>query len=207
MNEVYNWLIKHKSELMNKFIFKMIPNRRDSEDFYQDLFLIMSNKDELKLQAILERSTDKNNEMMRYVYIIIKNNLRSKNSRYYYTYRKPIGSDYDEIKEECGSIDSKDKFILLEEIEKDYGILMDKINKYFDLELKSNPKMFYDKSIFDMYYKQDNTYRSLGSILDIPSTSIFNTVKKTKNKILKVFKEDIENINAKLIYYYNYDDN
>ena len=93
MNEVYNWLIKHKSELMNKFIFKMIPNRRDSEDFYQDLFLIMSNKDELKLQAILERSTDKNNEMMRYVYIIIKNNLRSKNSRYYYTYRKPIGSD------------------------------------------------------------------------------------------------------------------
>ena len=36
MNEVYNWLIKHKSELMNKFIFKMIPNRRDSEDFYQD---------------------------------------------------------------------------------------------------------------------------------------------------------------------------
>ena len=58
-----------------------------------------------------------------------------------------------------------------------------------------------------MYYKQDNTYRSLGSILDIPSTSIFNTVKKTKNKILKVFKEDIENINAKLIYYYNYDDN
>lgn len=202
MNDIYNWLINNKEELMNKFIYKMCPNRRDAEDFYQDLFIIMSNKDEVKLNQILERTTEKNNEMMRYVYIIIKNNLKSVNSRYYYTYRKPIGVDYDEVKYEIGSVDKEEKFVLLEEIEKDYNELMIKINKYFDIQLKSNPKSFYDKAVFDLYYNQDNTYRDVGTILDIPFTSIYNNIQKTKDKILKVFKDDIKNINDKLIYYY-----
>ena len=130
MDKIYQWLINNKDELMNKFIYTMIPNRRDADDFYQDLFLIMSSKDEVKLNQILERTTEKNNEMMRYVYIIIKNNLKSKNSRYYYTYRKPIGIDYDEVKYEIGSLDTKDKYILLEEIESDYiKLLKDMYNK------------------------------------------------------------------------------
>ena len=203
MEQIFNWLIEHKQELMNKFIFKMIPNKRDAEDFYQDLIIILSTKNPQRLIDILERSDESNNEMMRYVYIIIRNNLKSKNSRYYYTYRKPVGQDYDELIDDSEDIDESTKHHLLEEIETDYAMLMDKINNYFDLELKDNPKSFYDKRIFELYYKEDNTYRGLSKLLDIPSTSIYNTVKKTKSTILKVFKTDIELINNKLIHYYN----
>lgn len=207
MDKIYQWLINNKEELMNKFIYNMIPNRRDAEDFYQDLFIIMSNKDDVKLNQILERTTEKNNEMMRYVYIIIKNNLKSKNSRYYYTYRKPIGIDYDEVKYEIGSLDTKDKYILLEEIENDCIKLLNDIKKYFNIELKKNPKSFYEKGIFEMYFNEKNTYRDVASILDIPVTSIYNNIQKSKDKILKVFKEDIKNINKKIYIYNTYDDN
>jgi len=207
MDKIYQWLINNKDELMNKFIYTMIPNRRDADDFYQDLFLIMSSKDEVKLNQILERTTEKNNEMMRYVYIIIKNNLKSKNSRYYYTYRKPIGIDYDEVKYEIGSLDTKDKYILLEEIESDYIKLLKDIKKYFNIELKNNPKSFYEKGIFEMYFNEKNTYRDVASILDIPVTSIYNNIQKSKDRILKVFKEDIKNINKKIYIYNTYDDN
>jgi len=207
MDKIYQWLIDNKEELMNKFIYNMIPNRRDAEDFYQDLFIIMSNKDDVKLNQILERTTEKNNEMMRYVYIIIKNNLKSKNSRYYYTYRKPIGIDYDEVKYEIGSLDTKDKYILLEEIENDCIKLLNDIKKYFNIELKKNPKSFYEKGIFEMYFNEKNTYRDVASILDIPVTSIYNNIQKSKDKILKVFKEDIKNINKKIYIYNTYDDN
>jgi len=205
MDKIYKWLIEHKAELMNKFIYKMIPNKRDADDFYQDLFIIMSNKDEGKLSEILNRSTKGNNEMMRYIYIIIKNNLKSKNSRYYYTYRKPIGNDFDEVLCDSYNIDTTTKKLILEDIEMDYNNLIIKINKYFDIELEKSPRFFYDKTIFEMYYNKDNTYRGLSEILNIPSTSIYNTVKKQKNILLKVFKIDIERINDKLVNYYNED--
>lgn len=198
---IYKWLVDNKDELMNKFIYKMIPNKRDAEDFYQDLFIVMASKNEEKLNQILERTTEKNNEMMRYVYIIIKNNLKSKNSRYYYTYRKHIGSDYDECLYESYNIDTTENKILLEELNDDYKNLMEKIGKYFTKELNKNPRLFYDKTIFEMYYNQKNTYRKMSETLNIPITSIFNTVKKLKGKIEKEFKVDIKNIKEKIIYY------
>jgi len=201
MDKIYQWLINNKDELMNKFIYKMIPNKRDAEDFYQDLFIIMAGKNEQKLNQILERTTEKNNEMMRYVYIIIKNNLKSKNSRYYYTYRKHIGSDYDECLYESYNIDTTENKNLLEELNNDYNNLMEKISEYFTKELNKNPRLFYDKTIFEMYYNQKNTYRKMSETLNIPITSIFNTVKKLKGKIEKEFKVDIKNIKEKIIYY------
>ena len=205
MQEIYNWLTDNKKELMNKFIYKMIPNRRDSEDFYQDLYVIMSSKREDKLLEILGRSTEKNNEMMRYLYIIIRNNLQSKNSRYFYTYRKPVGSDYNEETNVTLSYDNTEKYELLQEIEQDYQKLLTKINKHFKLELINNPKSFYDKQVFELYYNDDKTYRGLGAELDIPATSIYNTVKKCRTRIEKVFKTDIKNINNKLKFYYGYE--
>ena len=53
-----------------------------------------------------------------------------------------------------------------------------------------------------MYYNDENTYRGLASMLDIPSTSIYNTVTRSRVKIVKMFETEIENINKKLIYYY-----
>ena len=211
MDKIFNWLTDNKSKLMNKFIYKMIPNRRDADDFYQDLYLIMADKDISKMNKIYEAK-----EMEQYLYVIIRNNLMSVNSRYYYTYRKPIGEDLTEYYTDGKGNDSftieektvshyeenSDRFIILQELEDDYKALINKINKYLDVQLTVNPKFFYDKKIFEMYYNEDNTYRGLSDLVGIPPTSIYNTVTKNRVKIVDLFKTEIENINKKLICYY-----
>ena len=200
MEQIFNWLTDNKAELMNKFIYRMIPNKRDAEDFYQDLYVIMADKDKDKMKKIYD-----NKEMMQYVYIIIRNNLQSKNSRYYYTYRKPIGSDYNEEIDFRESYDATDKNKLLDELQEDYKLLLSKIDRYLNTELNENPKSFYDKKVFEMYYNEDNTFRGLGEILNIPMSSIYNTVTRSKDKVTKLFKKDIELIKLKLDLYNNED--
>ena len=200
MEQIFNWLTDNKAELMNKFIYRMIPNKRDAEDFYQDLYVIMADKDNDKMKKIYD-----NNEMMQYVYIIIRNNLQSKNSRYYYTYRKPIGNDYNEEIDFRESYDATDKNKLLDELQEDYKLLLSKIDRYLNTELNENPKSFYDKKVFEMYYNEDNTFRGLGERLNIPMSSIYNTVTRSKDKVTKLFKKDIELIRLKLDLYNNED--
>ena len=193
IQDIFNWLENSRAELMNKFIYRMIPNKRDAEDFFNDLFVILADKDFNKIKAIYE-----NDEMSQYLYVIIRNNLQSKNSRYYYTYRKPIGSDYNEETDFRLSNDSIDRDRLLNELQDDYKKLMNKIKKHLDNEVLKNPKFFYDKKVFEMYYEDDNTFRGLGELLDIPMSSIYNTVTRSRTKLVKKFKKDIEVIRAKL---------
>ena len=193
IQDIFNWLEDSRAELMNKFIYKMIPNKRDSEDFFNDLFIILADKDFNKIKTIYD-----NDEMSQYLYVIIRNNLQSTSSRYYYTYRKPIGSDYNEETDFRLSNDSIDRDRILNELQDDYKRLMNRIKKHLDSEVIKNPKFFYDKKVFEMYYEDDNTFRGLGELLDIPMSSIYNTVTKSRTKLVKRFKKDIEVIRVKL---------
>ena len=156
IQDIFNWLENSRAELMNKFIYRMIPNKRDAQDFFNDLFIILADKDFNKIKAIYD-----NDEMSQYLYVIIRNNLQSKNSRYYYTYRKPIGNDYNEETDFRLSNDSIDRDRLLNELQDDYKRLMNKIKKHLDNEVLKSPKFFYDKKVFEMYYEDDNTFRGL----------------------------------------------
>jgi DNA-directed RNA polymerase specialized sigma24 family protein len=199
MDNIFNWLTDNKSKMMNKFILGMIPNKQDAEDFYQDLYIVVADKGVDKMLKIYN-----NNEMEQYLYVIIRNNLMSVTSRYYYTYRKPVGMEYNPELDARPSFDNNDKFELLQDIENDYQALLKKINKYLNVQLTKNPNSFYDKEVFELYYndKGNNTYRGLGDLLDIPPTSIYNTVKRNRAKIIKKFQVEIKNIKDKLIYYY-----
>ena len=194
IQDIFNWLEDSRAELMNKFIYKMIPNKRDSEDFFNDLFIILADKDFNKIKTIYD-----NDEMSQYLYVIIRNNLQSTSSRYYYTYRKPVGSDYNEETDFRLSNDSIDRDRILNELQDDYKRLMNRIKKHLDNEVIKNPKFFYDKKVFEMYYEDDNTFRGLGELLDIPMSSIYNTVTKSRTKLVKRFKKDIEVIRVKLM--------
>ena len=193
IQDIFNWLTEHKAEFINKFIYKMIPNVRDAEDFFNDLFIILADKDFNKIKTIYD-----NDEMSQYLYVIIRNNLQSTSSRYYYTYRKPVGSDYNEETDFRLSNDSIDRDRILNELQDDYKRLMNRIKKHLDNEVIKNPKFFYDKKVFEMYYEDDNTFRGLGELLDIPMSSIYNTVTKSRTKLVKRFKKDIEVIRVKL---------
>ena len=194
IQDIFNWLENSRAELMNKFIYRMIPNKRDAQDFFNDLFIILADKDFNKIKTIYD-----NDEMSQYLYVIIRNNLQSTSSRYYYTYRKPVGSDYNEETDFRLSNDSIDKDRILNELQDDYKRLMNRIKKHLDNEVTKNPKFFYDKKVFEMYYEDDNTFRGLGELLDIPMSSIYNTVTKSRTKLVKKFKKDIEVIRVKLM--------
>jgi hypothetical protein len=202
MNRIFEFLTENKDMFMNKFIYKMIDSRANAEDFYHDLYILMADKDESKMLGILDRG-----EMEAYMYIIIRNNLQSKSSRYYYTYRKPnfkmntYVQDFD-VRE---SYDNIGKVELLDLLDSSFIKLSKDIDKYWKREIKKKPKLFYDKVVFDLYYndsEKKTSFRKLGEKLDIPSTSIFNTVTASRNKILSIFKEDIKNIKDNLIYYH-----
>jgi RNA polymerase sigma factor (sigma-70 family) len=193
IHDIFNWLENSRDELMNKFIYRMIPNKRDAKDFFNDLFIILADKDFNKIKTIYD-----NDEMSQYLYVIIRNNLQSTSSRYYYTYRKPVGSDYNEETDFRLSNDSIDKDRILNELQDDYKRLMNRIKKHLDNEVIKNPKFFYDKKVFEMYYEDDNTFRGLGELLDIPMSSIYNTVTRSRTKLVKRFKKDIEVIRVKL---------
>ena len=194
IQDIFNWLENSRDELMNKFIYRMIPNKRDAKDFFNDLFIILADKDFNKIKTIYD-----NDEMSQYLYVIIRNNLQSTSSRYYYTYRKPVGSDYNEETDFRLSNDSIDKDRILNELQDDYKRLMNRIKKHLDSEVIKNPKFFYDKKVFEMYYEDDNTFRGLGELLDIPMSSIYNTVTRSRTKLVKRFKKDIEVIRVKLM--------
>lgn len=197
MNDIFNWLTDNKSKLMNKFILKMISNKGDAEDFYQDLYVILADKDLSKMRKIYEA-----NEMEQYLYVIIRNNLKSANSRFYYTYKKPTGVEYIENEDYRFEVDNTEKYEVLQELENEYDDLNNKINEHLDSELITRPKSFYDKKVFEMYYNDGNTFRGLSDMLGIPSTSIYNTITRNRIKILDLFESEIKNINKKLIYYY-----
>ena len=54
IKDIFRWLEGSRAELMNKFIYKMIPNKRDAEDFFNDLFIILADKDFNKIKTIYD---------------------------------------------------------------------------------------------------------------------------------------------------------
>jgi len=198
MNNVFKWLTDNKKLLMDKYILRMIPNTRDAEDFFHDLYIIMSNKDEKKLKKIYD-----NNELEPYVFIIIRNNLKSASSRYYFTYRKPNGLEYEENKDDREYKEDNNKEVLLNEIESEWKTLKDKIDSNIDSFIEETPRAFVDKELFNLFFKQDLSHRAITEKLDIPTTSVFNNIKKTKDRILLELDKDIKELDYKLEYYNN----
>ena len=196
MTDIFNWLTDNKTRLMNKVIYKMIPNIRDAEDFYQDLYVIVAGKDEAKMNRIFQ-----DGELGAYMYIVIKNNLESVNSRYYYTYRKPIGFEYDENKDSREIQSSEDNEIMLQEIEKDWSDLRSLINYEVSKFSDVNPKAFIRKNLFDLFFLHDLSYRQISAKLGIPTTTVFNYVTETKNIIFPKFIEETESLKKKITVY------
>ena len=196
-NDVYNYIWSKKDELLSKFIYKYIKNKQDAEDFFQDIFIILSQKNPSMITRIYDEG-----DIMRYVYMIIKNNLYSSTSKYYYTYIKPKGSFLEDWMVDNLTEDSnEEKHQIALELSEECDILLMDIDKYLQRQVETKPKKFYDRDIFNLYYNEDCSYRDISSQYDIPHTSIFHTVSKTRKEIESHFKDRIENIKSKIIYY------
>ena len=202
MEKIYKWLIDNKPKLIIE-IYKLINNKANAEDFYQDLVIMVAEKNINLLTKLHD-----NDELWPFVFMIIKNNLYSKTSRYYYKYTK-------DAKQTIMYVDEADKRIetmpfelseLYDELNYDVSQLNKKIRLWLEKTLPNTAVGNYHKQIFlKYYYDEDTTIRSLGEEIDAPPTSIFNSITKIKVRLMKEFKTDILNIKEKIIYINTYD--
>lgn len=191
-NRVYNWLIEHKNELMNKYIYRLILNKDNAEDFFQDLFIIMSDKSDNILNIAMEER-----DMFKYVTGIIYNNLKSVNSPYYYKYVKHTGISYDEELDFRVDDDKTEKYTLLNDINNDLELLDYKIKEYLKDREAINSNKWYDNKIMSMYYNDDMTFRGISKLTDIPVSSLFYTITQSRQEIISRFSKEIKNIEDK----------
>ena len=199
LSEVFNWLIDNKAKLMNKFIYKMIPNTEDAEDFYQDLILAIAEKPLEKLLGLLDR-----NEMDQFCYVIIRNNFQSKTSRYHYVYVKPKGLEYKPELDNRREVDNTEKLELLQSIEDNVREFLIKIEERFEVMKGVKPKKaIFESAIYQKFFLENNSHRAISEMLDIPPTTIWNTEKRVIKAIKEVFSKEIALIKKKLIVYYS----
>jgi DNA-directed RNA polymerase specialized sigma24 family protein len=199
INLIFNWLTENKARIMQKFVYKRLynMNKENAEDFYQDLYVIMADKNLDKLMTIYY-----NGDIEAYVYKIIRNSIGSETSRFHATYIKPLGDEYVESKDNR-ACDVDYTASLIREIDTECHLFLDKVRDELDRVEGDSPLSYYNKQIFNLYYKEGHTFRHLSEKLGIPVTSLFNTVTRTREDLLKLFKDDINNINEKLNSYYD----
>jgi len=195
-NRVYEWLVDNKNILMNKYIKTMITEKDNAEDFYQDLFIILSTKKDSLLKIAMDER-----DMLKYVTGIIRNNLISKNSPYYYKYIRDQWGAYNEEIDFRVVEDNTAKYELLNEINNDMQLLDLAIKEYLIDREKLNKKLWYDNKVMDMYYNQDMTFRELSKKTDIPVSSLFYTVTESRKDIIIRFDVEINNIKEKMNMY------
>ena len=141
------------------------------------LYFLQMNPDTLK--GIYEKDGEKG--LIRYGAVVIRRSLQSKNSPYYYKYKKYYTNLAGTSTATLVSQDNYHKSIynLPEEIVDTY-----KWQKLEDIDKQLDGMYWYDKELFKMYYYEDNTLDSLAKKTGISRNSLFTTIDNVR-KLLK----------------------
>ena len=96
-----------KNNTVEKIVFKLLPSSRNPfdcpEDLIQDIYLILLNSDENLIVALYNKG-----ELGFYILRVVRNQLLSKNSKYYYTYIK-LGAQSDDLTQATNTIFEEDR--------------------------------------------------------------------------------------------------
>ena len=152
-------------ERLREVAHNIAGNSRDGDDALQELFVWLFEMDESKLDKIYDGGG-----LLWYCIRALNLMLNSRNSRYYYKYKK-----YYEYVDANASVSSTPDYMMYSGTST-YKYL-EKIDQIVD-EL-----YWYDKELFKLYYYQGNTLHGLASMTGISRTSIFNTIKRVKEYI------------------------
>lgn len=91
-NEIINeWARQRKIETLLESLDTKGENPQDLEELCQDLYIVLLEEDENKIERLYEK-----NQIDYYLLRLLKNNLYSKTSRYYYRYKK---NNMDDLKD------------------------------------------------------------------------------------------------------------
>lgn len=95
-----------KEHLVEKIVYKLLPCSKNpfdcSEDLIQDVYLLLIEKSDKLIVDLYERG-----ELGYYILKVVRNQLLSVNSKYYYTYIK-LGANSDDLTQATNTITTED---------------------------------------------------------------------------------------------------
>ncbi len=181
MKKIYKILADLRSKLV-KMTYGLTTDKNEIDEVIQEfyLYILQCNPDTLK--RIYEKDGEKG--LIRYSAVVIKRSLQSKNSRYYYKFKKyytridsmSSNSTYDIT--ENGELSNPKNLYNLPEKEDLY-----QWHKLEQIDSILDTVYWYDRDLFKLYYYENNTLDSLAKKTGISRNSLFTTIDNVRNLI------------------------
>ncbi|QDP68045.1 MAG: hypothetical protein GOVbin3264_26 [Prokaryotic dsDNA virus sp.] len=180
MNKIYKVIGDLRDEFV-KMTYGLIQDKNEIDEVVQELMLYFLQMNPETLKKIYKKDGKKG--LIRFGAVVIKRSIQSKNSRYYYKFKKYYTridnrSDYtstitkQQWLQNIPDKNIKDNYYKLEQID----MILDDI-------------YWYDRELFKLYYYEDNTLDSLAKKTNIGRNSLFNTIDNVRNLIKEKLNE------------------
>ena len=182
MKKIYKIIADLRKDFV-KMTYGLTNDKNEVDEVVQELMLYFLQMNLETLKGIYDKDGKKG--ILKYGAVVIKRSLHSKNSPYYYKYRKyytqldSIASDitYD-ITENGELTNPKNLYNIPNEVNEYKYKKLEQIDKELD-------KMYwYDRELFKLYYYETNTLDSLAKKTGISRNSLFITIDNVR-KLLK----------------------
>lgn len=192
MTEIYLEISK-LSDKFRKMTYGLTTDKNEVDEVVQELMLYFLSMNPQLLKSIWQKDGKKG--IIKYGAVVLKRSLNSKNSRYYYKYKKyyshidssiySSGCTYsDDNKYFDTNINKTIQNIPNEEIDNRWQKL-EEIDHTLEKDFN-----WYDSQIFQLYYYEANTLDSLAEKTKISRNSLFSTIDKVRELLKKKLNEE-----------------
>jgi hypothetical protein len=187
LNEIYKILADLRSHF-EKMTYGLTTDKNEVDEVIQEFYLYMLQMNPDTLKGIYDKDGEKG--LIRYGAVVIRRSLQSKNSPYYYKYKKyytkidssSINCTYD-ITENGELTNPKNLYNIPNEVNNFQYKKLEEIDKQLD-------KMYwYDRELFKLYYYEANTLDSLAKKTGISRNSLFTTIDNVRQLLKEKLNE------------------
>ena len=128
-------------------------------------------------------------EEFKYYSAAIIRNLVFKKSSSFNKYNNDTVLEFNER-----TMDRSDEPILSHYNQEQSETLLDDIGEFLNDAAKESKENWYDMQVFNLYYNKHNSYRKMAKETEIPVSSLYYSVKKSKQRIRNEFETQYNNI-------------
>jgi len=171
----------------------LVYNKTKQEELFSEFILIVLELDQDKVKQLVDRK-----EFKYYAIAIIRGLVYSKYSSYNKNSRSIVEAaasynkfdstkvssynyiDHDELMDEHTEEGEGEPSYLNT---KDAKKLLKKVDKLLSKGVDEDVNIWYSQKIFDVYFNEYNSFRKMSKATSIPTNSIYNSIKDTKEKI------------------------
>jgi len=154
-----------------KMTYGLTTDKNEVDEVVQEFYLYILQMNPDTLKGIYDKDGEKG--LIRYGAVVIRRSLQSKNSPYYYKYKKYYTNLAGTSTSTILSQEAYHKSIynLPEEIVDNY-----KWKKLEEIDKELDDMYWYDRELFKLYYYETNTLDSLAKKTGISRNSLFTTI-------------------------------